>query len=289
MNLRTVFLSLVLLLFYCQLHSQTEEDFFGAKLESDTICYQYKFNPGDTLIYHVAGWDSISIDYDSPLLRTRLERYRIVCDSAIAGRFFLSQTLIHYAAKESKDGIDGVDRSQSMWVGRTIWFEIDSVGRRYSYGISDSSLVAMSPGGAFNLNLFFPFDAICKTVNESWRVSSMDELIENGMPVTILRQTKLFRLLEPVDTLGYSCSRLTYINTGQGSIELSETGIAKVNCVINGHGILDISLEHNFPVHLFATVEQKLTIVKKNKVEIPGWHYITAHFILEQYIPAKAQ
>ncbi len=291
MNLRIVSISMLfiisLMISISMLHSQDEENYFGGKLELDTICYQYKFNPGDTLIYHVTAWDSISIDYGTPLLRSRHERYRIVCDSAIGGRYFLSQTMVHYAAKESNKDVDDADRSQSQWLGRKVWYEIDSVGRRYSFGIDDSLLATMSPGGAFNINLFFPFDAICKTVNESWSVSSLDELIENGIPLPLLRQTKLFRMLEPVDTLGYKCARLTYINTGQGSIELNKTGIARVNSVINGHGILDISIDHNFPVHLYATVEQKLTIIKENKVEIPGWHYITAYFTLEKYIPAK--
>ena len=250
----------------------------------DTVCYKLKFHPNDTLIYHVMSFDSIVIDYGEPLLKTRYERIRFVCDSIKNNKFYLSVSLIHYLGYESSGNVRNEERTESTWLNRKAWFAIDSLGNRYSLGYDDSSKAALAPGGAFQPQLFFPFGETCKPVDRTWYVESLDELVENGLPLPLVKQSSLLRSEKPLDTLDEHCNRFNYIKTAQGSYKIeSETDTIRVTNVITGYGVYDISIEKQIPVHYFATVEQKLTILAGNEEPKPGMHYIGTYYTLESY------
>lgn len=267
------------------------DDIFFSK---DTLCFKYNFKLKDTLIYKVFSFDSISIDYDQPLMRIREEIWQIVCDSlSFDANFFLSIKLLSYKAVESyKDTKDNKVESHN-WVGRSCWILIDSLGYRLNYGSDDSLKFDMAPGGAFQPNLIVTLGATCKEINETWSVRSLDDLVENGVPVPLLRQSSLFRLKGTVDTLGENCHRLEFIKTGQGSVRtVIDNNQMRVTNVINGFGVLDLSSSKGIPIHLFSTVEQKLTIHLSEEDKQPGYHYINTNFTLidyKPYIPKKKE
>lgn len=261
-------------------------------LSKDTLCFKYNFKLKDTLIYKVFSFDSISIDYDSPLMRVREEIWQIVCDSlSFDYNFFLSMKLLSYKAVESyKETRDNKVETHN-WVGRSSWILIDSLGYRLNYGSDDSLKFDMSPGGAFQPNLIITLGAHCKEINETWSVRSLDDLVENGVPVPLLRQSSLFRLKGTIDTLGEKCTRLEFIKTGQGSVRtIIDNNQMRVTNVINGFGVFDLSSSRGIPIHLFSTIEQKLTIHLSEEDKQPGYHYINTNFTLidyKPYIPPK--
>ncbi|MBI5324378.1 MAG: hypothetical protein HZB41_03720, partial [Ignavibacteriae bacterium] len=149
--------------------------------QRDTVNFKLKFFSGDTLTYIVKSHDSIIIDFGKPLIKSRTERIKIVCDSINKeGNFFLTQTLIEFSSVESQGETQNIENNSSPWLNRKAGLEIDSVGNRIKCVVFDSINGAMSPGGAFQPYLFFPFNVTQKAVKESWIVTSVDELVENG-------------------------------------------------------------------------------------------------------------
>lgn len=258
--------------------------------EKDTLEFRYHFLPSDTMIYTAVGFDSIMIDWGKTLLRTRFETYRLVCDSVKEGRYYLSQTLIDFTAKESTAEKENVERKESNWLNRTVWFEVDSVGRRYTLGADNDSLAGQSIGGAFNPRLIFSFGSSSKAIDESWQEKETVDWIENGIPVPLVRESKLFLLKGIVDTLGYSTTEMTYISTGQGSIKLPIMDkLLSITNIMTGSGELYISNRYNIPVIVFTTYEQKLTIHKPDGTKTPGMHYSNVVYYLDKFMSKRLE
>lgn len=257
--------------------------------KSDTVCFKYKFTPGDTLYYYVVSYDSIIIDKDEPLLKKRYERTILVCDSIKNNnRYFLTQELITYLGYESKGNVRNVERDEHPWKGRKVWYEIDSLGNRYTWGYDDTTNAVLSPGGGFQPYLIFPLAESCKKINESWNVSSLDVIPENGLPMPILRQSSLLRARDFLDTLDEHCKRFEYIKTGQGSLQIKSGGESLlVTNVINGYGEMYFSSVNDVPVYYMGKVEQKLKLKFADESEKPGFHFIVSTYTLEKYVPGK--
>jgi hypothetical protein len=284
------FINIFLFTFSSTFGQQTNVD--EKFLSSDTLCFKYNFKLKDTLIYKAFSFDSISIDYDSPLLRVREEIWQIVCDSlSFDNNFFLSMKLLSYKATESYKETKDVKVENHNFVGRSCWILIDSLGYRLNYGSDDSLKFDMSPGGAFQPNLLITLGAHCKELNETWSVKSLDDLPENGVPIPLVRQSSLFRLKGTIDTLNENCIRLEFIKTGQGSVRtIIDNNQLRVTNVINGFGVFDLSATRGIPIHFFSTVEQKLTIHLTEEDKQPGYHYINTNYTLidyKQYVPPK--
>lgn len=254
--------------------------------QRDTICFQYDFQKGDTLIYEVFAYDSISINYESALFRIRQELLRVICEDIDAqNRFLLSLTLINYKAIETQGENKNIQITDSPWLNRKTFIVIDSLGDRYYSKRNDTTNYAMSPGGGFQPILFFPILRKCKEVNSTWIVQSTDTLVENGLPVPLMKQFSLIRLHPLTDTLGHECTKIEYVKTGQGALLSSKAG-AKMNIsnVINSFGELFISTTEKKPIFLFASVEQKLTIHLAEGKTQPGIHRNTSYYTLKQII-----
>ncbi len=277
-----------ILISVASLSAQDTTLFQNSDRPKDTLCFKYHFYPGDTLVYHAVAFDSISIDYGIPLLREREEIIRITCDSIKKGRIYLSQTLLDYKAKETQKKGEFVDVNFSEWLGRTAVIVVDTLGRRLSAGIDDSTKGALSPGGAFNEQIIVPIGASCKHIRESWRTEAQYAITENGHPGAVVRETYLYRLEEAKDTLGTNVYTLSYISTGQGNVEIKQNDkMMKVTNIINGSGKIHLSSELMLPVHYFANSEQKLTIMDSNGGRTPGIHFISINYTLVDFKPGK--
>jgi hypothetical protein len=272
----------------CFLSAQDFSSDSTNKFKKDTVYYSLKFRAGDTLLYNVNAQDSIIIDFGVPLKKNRQEKIRIVCDSVnVFNHFFLSQTMIYSESDERYGAEEVKSRTSNPWVNRKIWFEIDSLGTRYSYNVDDSAKATMAPGGAFQPHLFFAFQKQSATVNQTWIAQATVDLPENGVPVPLLRESLLCRAHQKIDTLGDTCSRFEFIKTAQGNIKLYTTDTIQVSSVVNGFGIYTISEKRNIPVHYFSTVEQKLTMTFPDGDVKPGIHFQNVYFTLESLKHAK--
>ena len=255
----------------------------------DTVCIKYNFNKGDTLIYNVVSFDSVVINFDKPLLKSRQEKLIVICEDINKfGNFQLSLTLISYKSKESYKTDKNVEVYDSPWLNRKIRITIDSVGQRMEQISDDTNKYALSPGGAFQPYLFFPFVRSCKAINETWVVNSGEDLVENGVPIPKIKQFSLFRINPRIDTLNEHCANIEFVKSAQGSVLGTTAGInLNVASVINGFGNMYLSLDKYIPIYFYATVEQKLSIYVPNEEPKPGWHYIASTFTLEKYAKAK--
>lgn len=283
--MKKLLLILIILFGSYSVFAQTDFD-ESEDLPRDTVCFKYKFQPGDYLIYRVESRDSIVFDYDTPLLRDRYERLIVICDSISSnGYFYLNMYYTDYTAIESKGDIKDVRRNSSPWIDRHIYLVIDSSGNRINGTTQDKMNAAVSPGGPFQPYLFFPFQQSCKQVNESWLVNSIDTLYENAFPPAILEHSNLFRAEELIDTLGYSCVKFRFIRTGNATYQLkTQDQNIFSTAVINSGGRMFISKEYYVPVHFFQTIEQKLRVYFSEENYKVGKHYTNTNFTLEEII-----
>lgn len=250
--------------------------------------YKYSFNMGDSLFYESVSYDSISINYGDPLLKIRKERILVVCDSVDAKGFFhLSQTLVSHNETQACDTTKTDDVS-SNWTGRTVSYAIDSLGRRAgAFYYDNPQKPGSAPGGAFAPYLLTNLGEPRHKLDETWLVEDSLALPENGLPFPAVRNTFYYKAKRPLDTLGESCVRAEFIRTGQGKIDLSASPDEEfwVACVFNGYSRLTLSDTKFVPVHIFATLEQKLTINVPNNGKKPGTHHITTNIKLARYVP----
>jgi hypothetical protein len=255
----------------------------------DTVCIKLKFNIGDTLIYNVISFDSVVINFDKPLLKNRQEKLKVICEDINEfGNFQLSLQLISFKSKESFKSDKNIEVFDSPWLNRKIRITVDSVGQRMEQISDDTSNFAISPGGAFQPYLFFPFVRSCKAINETWIVNSAEDLVENGVPIPKIKQFSLFRINPIIDTLNEHCASIEFVKSAQGSVLGTSAGInMNVTSVINGFGNMYLSLDKFIPVYFYTTVEQKLSIYMPNEEPKPGTHYISSTYTLETY--SKAQ
>ena len=253
-------------------------------VNNNPLILHYNFVPKDTLIYRIVSFDSIIVDYGNALLKNRFEKIRIICDSIGSNdNYYLRQKFTDFFSYESSGDSKGVEHNTTSWLGREVWFEVDSLGNRFNWGyLNDTSLAALCPGGAFQPHLIFPIQKSTIEKKKSWLVSSLDALPENGNPAVALKQNSLFRAMGIVDTLNDVSSRIEYVKTGQGSYKVAdESDSIKVTSIINGYGVLDISMTKHIPLHYTATIEEKLTMTFKNNITKQATHLTNSFFTLE--------
>jgi hypothetical protein len=279
--LKAVFLSAILLCSASVLKAQE----FPAVIQSDTVCFKLSFSKGDSLHYRVTASDSIVLEGQPTLVKRRTETILIVCDSVGAnGHFYLTQSLVGFAARENAEDTSTLMRLETPWLNRRAHFEIDSLGKRYSWSSDDTTRQAIAPGGAFQQNLIFPIMESCKRINESWMVTTLDDLPENGVPAPLQQQTTIFRALEPLDTLGEHCNRFQMALTGQGvSIVGAEGRKIRTSSILTTFGLMTVSTEKHIPVHFFTTSETKLKIETQRGQSTNGKQFTRANFTLMNY------
>ncbi|MGQ9819770.1 MAG: hypothetical protein ACUVQ1_07600 [Candidatus Kapaibacteriales bacterium] len=252
--------------------------------ETDSLfCPSYTFRFADTLIYLLHSYDSVVVDFGKPLLKVRNEVYRFICDSILEGsKYRLRCELIEFRGIDYED-TNKVEYWESEWIGRKVWYVVDTTGERYSFSVDDSLRSGKAPGGFFQPHLFFKFSDGCKKKNETWLIRTIDDLPENGIPVSTLRNTMLFKMIGEKDTLAEQNIRMEFIRTGQGRLKLNNPILPmELTGVINSFGVLDISKSKKIPTHLFTTVEQKLTLNSNDKVS-RIMHYISSYYTLIEY------
>jgi len=244
----------------------------------------------------VVSYDSLSVDYEDPIRRTRVEYIEVICDSIDSKEhYYLNIKLVKYSCIESNKDVKNLESFDSPWIGRNVYIEIDSLGDRFNSTVDDSLNYAVAPGGAFQPYLFFPFLRSCKSIEETWIVNSHDNLVENGVPTSKIRQFSLMRMKSPIDTLGERCASMEYVRTSQGTESILQAGYrVYVTSVMNGFGTIRISLERFIPIHYYASVEQKLTFTFPKNVTKPGYHYIVTNYTLDRYakyvfVPGKTR
>ena len=276
----------------------TGSNFINAQIQDSTsingidslLCFKYGFQEGDTLFYRVEAHDSIIVNFDEPLTKTRWQRIKFVVDSINEEKIHMSRTLVDYISEESKGDVKNVRRKSHPWVGKTVQIVFDSSGNRFSQSIEDSTKAYNSPGSAFAPYMIFPLGGKCKFLNESWLVNSVDTVAENGFPFPIIDQTSLFRTVGYLDTLGHEAKRIRYVKTAQGQMYLvTEEQNIYVHSVINSGGKLTLDKKTDIPLHFFATLEIKAKVKYPDGTEQPTKHFTTADYTLDRYLPAKKE
>ncbi len=258
-------------------------------LKKDTLCAFYKFYPGDTLVYNLAAYDSIQVNYYDFLWKQRNEQWTVVCDSVKNDTmFYLSLSLTGFYSKEFQKNNRDQIRTTCPWLGRKVTLVIDQIGNRLDYALTDSTHPAMNPGGPFQPSLFFPFGSRCNEKGKTTITEFTGVFPENGLPTPVIAQKFISKPERVLDTLGYSCVHILTAVTSQGSIRVSNIQddseiMYRTTSIQNGHTSLDISIDYHVPVHFFSTEEQKLTLHFGNNKKQPGVHYINTFCSLSEF------
>lgn len=258
----------------------------------DSLSFKYHFEPGDSLYYSVFSRDSVIINYDDPLLRLRRENILITCDSINkSGNFCLTQVLLKVKSIESYRDEQNIKHEGSMWANKPVYIEIDSLGNRIKVFNQDTNHAITAPGGVFKPTFLIALGkngVNKKGINESWLLSSTDELVENGYPIPVFKNTTLLRLMGMSDTMGYNMMKFTFARSGQASHEVvTKQYSVKTSGVINSGGEFYIDTTFWLPIVFMHTLEQKLTLYYPDDKDQPGRHFIYSTFICDKIVRNK--
>ena len=257
-----------------------------APLGKDTLCFQYHFLPGDSLLFKVEANDSIAFGLAERYAKQRFEWLSVVCDSITQqGHYALHFEVL--AAKEitvAYPAMDTVLRETSPWKGRLSYVVMDSLGHRLRTWVDDPQRAALTLGGAFQPVPIPTLDTSCGRQNQSWTVRDTTLWVENGVPSPAVRYQALVRVLDKADTLGMRFNQLQYTKSGIGRMLMpasAQTGAMTFDAVINAYGKLSLETSRRIPFHLFATSENKISITAGGRTK-EGRHFITMNYHLMQ-------
>lgn len=243
-----------------------QRGFRTAPLGTDTLCFRYHFVAGDSLLYKVEARDSIYFGKNEIIVKDREEYVGLLCDSVDRdGNYHLRQKVLSVRERTTiRPSGDTAWRETSPWIGRTAIMVIDSLGRRKRVAVDDDKRAALTLGGAFQPILMVVLGGSCGRQNESWTHDDTTLYVENGVPEPAVIRKSLVRVLDVADTLGMRFHQLQYTQSGVGRMAVPATADmrgATLDAVINAFGKLSLDTERRIPFHLFATSENKLTIV----------------------------
>lgn len=256
-------------------------------VKKDTFNFYYNFYPKDTIYYKVETLDSTAFNFDVPLIKDKVEILRVICDSVIAGKYYLNFTTTQLLENDRKGSEKSDTRTTHPWLGRKAFIVIDSLGTRFSSTVEDSNSAVIAPSGPFGPTLLPPLKETQKVKEETWLNTTMLDLPEYGNPIPLIRQTYLFHFKEMRDTLEKRNFYYEYIATGQGSVGLSmEDNKIRLTNVLNGHGRVFLDTLELIPTFFFNTQEQKLVYTSGEKRK-QGYHYTNTFFTLQKLIRNK--
>lgn len=243
---------------------QLQEGYQPARLGNDTLCFRYRFELGDTLVYDIEARDSIWVQGEGGMLKVRRSRVLIICDSASRNGFWLRQIMTSSSERQSTADTTS-ERDTHPWVNRVVTLIIDTLGTRSYASVVRPDVLAMHPGGPFSPLLLPPLGESCGRQNQSWIAEDTLELTDNGVPPSVISHLTLWRVLDKVDTLSRRFRQLQYSTTARGSHKVATDGMAMTTvATINAYGKLSFDDLLNVPYHVFATSENKLDIELKN-------------------------
>jgi len=246
---------------------QLQEGYQPAPLGKDTLCFFYRFEAGDTLIYDIDARDSIKVQGAGGLLKLRRSSVSIICDSAANGMYWLRHVMTSSVERQSMSDTSS-SRDSHPWVDRVVTMVIDSLGKRFYVAVASSNVLAMHPGGPFSPLLLPPLGESCGRQNQSWITEDTLELADNGVPPAAVAQLTLWRVLDKVDTLARRFRQIQYSTTARGLHKVADDGMSMTTiATINAFGKLSFDDLLNVPYHVFATSENKLDIELKNGTE----------------------
>lgn len=250
-----------------------QPEFKTLPLGKDTLCYSYRFVANDTVDYMIEAADSIVFPGDPVILRLRSERVRYVCDSVTADGVYHLRTWLATYRERSRTGTDSAERTTHPWLDNVVHLGIDSLGHRI-YGYSaDASSAVIAPGGAFQPLLLPPLDTSCGRQNQSWLYEDTVALVENGVPYPVMHVGYLWRVMDTADTLGFRFRQIQYTQTGIGQLVMNSKATSfTLSCQSAGYGKLTFEPLVGLPYAVFATAENKVTLLFTDGREKKGVH-----------------
>lgn len=253
----------------------------------DTVCVRYTFFANDSAVYELRGQDSISGFEPKPVLKKRVERFAIVCDSVSAdGKFFLRSVILSANGTQSGefDGqkIENEPLPQTLYSRSQFAFSMDSTGKIFEVQVLPAKLSFVSPGGVFQPTLFPHGFGECRAPQVTWLIDNDENWLPmNSSATPSRRDFGIFRPLEDLDTLGERCSSIQYSLTATGAVRLQEAKPPMVIVgTINEFGRVAISERFRIPLHLFASNEQRLTLTTRGGKESKGKHHTKVEYQL---------
>lgn len=266
----------------------------GNKTETkDTLVHKYNFVVGDTLEYRVASNDSIVVNWESPLIKERYEKIRLVCEKVDkkTGHFFISYEYIQYIGYETKSPYKKSKRDKHPWLNKKVILEIDSLGNRYSYQYSDTTTKGFTAGGPFQGSVLQPLGKSTSIKGQTWII--VDDTTyspENGYETPENVMTNLFEDKGNVDTLDRQCVRIDLSFTGSSQVFVnSKKALFLMTAGRNGHSEVYISKDLFIPVFVYYTQEMNFNMMLSKDKSTKGKHLSYSYFQLDRFVGGKGR
>jgi hypothetical protein len=252
-----------------------------------TECVSYKMASGDVATYSVVSSDSIIVVGEPALLRQRIEKHKIACDSVIDGIMYYTQSMTDYVSMESKEYIMDVKRTEHPWTEVSVQISIDSLGYRYSASTNRTSGRALqSPGGAFQPGLLPVLDYGCRHIGEKWTFKNKYDTPETSYPAARWDEHVFYAMLPPVDTLGTNAVKIELNRTAVNNLDvpINDKSVMQIVNSKNSFGFVYFDRDVPVPILQEITSENKMKIYGFNEKPTETHHYYDSKIILESYV-----
>jgi hypothetical protein len=272
----------LVLLLVSQAHAQITiaQGYNPPKLGKDTLCFKYRFVPGDSLVYFTEAIDSVVFPGDPHVVKRRREVVAVICDSAEADSvFYLRFRFLAADERQASSNGDTTARETFPWIQRWTSVTMDANGRRRKVTADNDRRAAVTPGGVFRTLLFPSFGAQrCGRQNESWLAMDTTLYAENSVPEPAVAHTSLFRVLDYADTIGRRFAQIQYTQTSLGRVDMRPLGTKMiVDGTINAYGKCSFDTTTWVPFHHASTSEQKVTIRREGQPDKEGKYSTLMH------------
>jgi len=255
-----------------------DKQFKTLPLGKDTLCFRYSFNVGDTLAYVVESMDTVDMPPQQLLTKTRTELVLVFCDSVHGNNFYRLRYRLQTAKEMQRTDKDSTQRNGSPWVGREVIVDIDTLGNRILTGVDDPQKVSVAPGGAFQPLLLPTLGQSCGRQNESWIVEDTARLVENGSPGATFDHKTLWRVVDNADTLGRRFAQLQYTQTALGWLRVQSKDMnLQLDAKIAAFGKMSFDSQWKVPYHVFASSENRISVLSADGRVSSGKHRVTLH------------
>lgn len=254
-----------------------------AQSAEDAVELRYRFVPGQEIAYRVLSYDSIVV-YDTvwhTLARERSERIVFRCDSVRPDGYVMSMTMSEYSATERRGKSKPRQLSTHEWVGRTVTFLMDSLGRRVDL-LRDSPTPASSPGGPFAPMLLPHFGPGAAYVGSKQQFVNEQWLTDNLHPPIRWRGNCLQSVAERVDTLREKTVRVEISEVGASNYRQGGPGAPLTRATINGAGTYYVAPSLGYPVGGGYQLINRFTLELAGGKSVDGRHMTGMSYEIER-------
>lgn len=251
----------------------------------DSICFGYRFRPGDSLVYEVRGQDSIVIAGEKPIRQWWKTEMTIVCDSITAsGHYAIRQWYSNsYRERWYHEDPESVVRDHHSPVDSLFFaFRVSQDGWVVEFTYSDTTTPWVAFGSIFQPRFWRSGLDGCWMSNRSWTAQRLREYLpENSYPPSVREFSTVFTARYRKDSLSIPIAKCTFASVAKQEflLPVGEHGML-IQASVNEYGFVIQDSQWFVPRHLYATAQAQFTMMTKAGEKVNGNHFTRVEYFL---------